>query len=375
MKLIKSIQVIIALIFLVISISCKKGPEKIDSIYISEAKVVPELTLKLDGAKGEVIIKAESSLPLGNEIDLEFVHDESLITQYNQKMKSNYIGIPASQFTLSNNGKVKITKGSAISENLIVTVNNWSGYDESKKYMIPIRLKKANGGLPILEESSYVFIVIAKTIQTKAMMRSVTIPEMPNGAAAARSFTVEGRFNLANTNTYRGQVSWSTTICHAFNLNYLVFSDDAREGEKRIAVRMPDESFLLTDIYIDLRKWYHFALTYEAGNVKLYLDGVLLGSKPYPTLTNQSFTLGHNNRIAYSEFRVWSKARTQNEIAQNVCITNADNPDLLAYWRFNQLDKDPTSSATRNQFTDLSVNKLVAVPTGEVSFIDVKCPE
>lgn len=357
-----------------LSFSCQKAPQKIDSIYIAQAVVTSEVKLKLDGAIGSTDITAESSTPVAEDVNVTFSVESSLIDDYNRKMSSNYVLYPAEHYSISNSGNVKISKGMVTSDNLTITVENWAGYDDAKKYMIPIVLKQTSGSQPLLAQSTTAFIVIDKTIQTAAVVGNLEIPKLNLDNDAINEFTVEGRFNFINATHFRGP-DWNTTIGIPFNLQFLVFSNNAREGDRVMAIRFPDASFLETPVLIDVKKWYHFAITYAAGNVKLYLDGVLIGSKTVTGLQNSAFTLGYLDRIAFSEFRIWSKALTQTHIQQNVCITDANNPALLAYWRFNQLDTDPVSGVTVNQFTDLTVNKLIAKPNGSVSFTDIKCPE
>jgi hypothetical protein len=365
----------LAIFIVFLSLSCQKAPQKVDAIYIAQSAITPEVKLKLDGSIGTTTITAESSKPVSEDVNVTFSIDNSLIDEYNRKMSSNYVLYPADQYSITNNGNVKITKGMVTSDNLTITVNNWSGYDDAKKYMIPIVMTQATGAQPILTQSNTAYIIIDKTIQTPAVVGNIEIPKMNLANDALNEFTVEGRFNFINATNFVGQVDWSTTICTPFNLQFLIFSQNAREGDKIMAIRFPDASFLMTSVLIDVKKWYHFAITYSAGNIKLYLDGILIGSKTVTGLQNSSYTLGYANRMAFSEYRVWSKALTQSHIQQNVCITDANNPDLLAYWRFNQLDTEPGSTITINQFTDLTKNKLITKPNGTVSFTNIKCPE
>lgn len=365
----------LAIFMVLLSLSCQKAPQKVDAIYIAQAAIISEVKLKLDGATGSAAITAETSTPVSEDVNVTFSVDNSLIDNYNQKMSSNYVVYPAEYYSISNSGNVKIVKGMITSDNLVITVNNWPGYDDAKKYMIPIVLKQTSGTLPILTQSNIAYIVIDKTIQTPAVVGNLEIPKLNLASDLINEFTVEGRFNFINATSFAGQVDWSTTICTPFNLQFLIFSQNAREGDKIMAVRFPDASFLMTSVLIDFKKWYHFAITYSGGNVKLYLDGILIGSKTVTGLPNMGYTMGYSNRMAFSEFRVWSKALTQKHIQQNVCIADANDPDLLAYWRFNKLDTDPTNGLTINQFTDLTKNKLIAKVNGTVTFTNIKCPE
>jgi len=91
--------------------------------------------------------------------------------------------------------------------------------------------------------------------------------------------------------------------------------------------------------------WHHLAVTREAADTRLYLDGVLRASRgnaiPYPSqgaafqvgaLGNNEFWLG-----AVDEVRVWREGRTASQIASNqtVRITGLE-PNLLGLWHFDE---------------------------------------
>lgn len=96
--------------------------------------------------------------------------------------------------------------------------------------------------------------------------------------------------------------------------------------------------------------WYHVALVREGGVMRLFLNGVLetthnllgtLNTNTLPlTFGFENTALNANTRHfngAMDEIRIWSVARTNNEIAnnwRNSVATNATN--LLGYWRFDQ---------------------------------------
>jgi len=88
--------------------------------------------------------------------------------------------------------------------------------------------------------------------------------------------------------------------------------------------------------------WYHIAGVYDGSEMKIYINGVLDASKSQNGSFNSNnlFNIANNSgrylNGKMDEVRVWSDARTQTEIRQNMCnslIGNEDNLEL--YYNFN----------------------------------------
>ena len=93
-------------------------------------------------------------------------------------------------------------------------------------------------------------------------------------------------------------------------------------------------------------RWYHVAGTYDGQTIKIYIDGVLQGSKTVGTVvlgTTASLYLGSNNGSqnylngSLDEVRLWNCARSQDEIrAIMQTHLNGNETGLVAYWDFNE---------------------------------------
>lgn len=127
---------------------------------------------------------------------------------------------------------------------------------------------------------------------------------------------------------------------------------------------------LFSTTVIQLNKWYHVAATFDGAKkeLKLYINGVLeaegttaatfldmgvSGGGAAPEY--RDFFIGassDNGRGlcgAASETRIWSKALTQQEIADNMATVAPNTAGLLAYWKLN-------NGGTVSAFTDLTNN-------------------
>lgn len=94
--------------------------------------------------------------------------------------------------------------------------------------------------------------------------------------------------------------------------------------------------------------WQHFAWIYDGSSIKLYVNGILKGSKAANgsfTATNIAFAIGRSILSGLDfyycgrsdEVSVWGKALTQSEI-QDIMANelNGDEPGLELYYKFNQ---------------------------------------
>ena len=150
-----------------------------------------------------------------------------------------------------------------------------------------------------------------------------------------------------------------------------------------VALQMPDVSVF------QLNKWYHVAFTYDAsaGMATLYLNGEKIADKTVGSLTfdlNERFCIGY----AYdydssrkwngymSEVRLWSVARTANQIRENMMFVDSKSDGLVGYWKMNGEDTEQRDgvwyvrdqSPNRNDAT--SNNGLRGENGGRQSFVE-----
>lgn len=96
-----------------------------------------------------------------------------------------------------------------------------------------------------------------------------------------------------------------------------------------------------------LNQWIHMAGTYQGGTARLYVNGSLASEKtgvpfnPSTWMTAGATTFFNGNQNHFSgemdEIRVWSYARTQQEIqaTMSVALSGAE-PGLVGYWMLNE---------------------------------------
>jgi len=104
--------------------------------------------------------------------------------------------------------------------------------------------------------------------------------------------------------------------------------------------------------------WQHVAGTYDGSTIKIYRNGVLVGTAPHSgTVTPSNFVyMGRFGLSAYKgltdEVRLWNVARTQGQIQDTFSQTwSGARPGLVGYWRFdddNQFSQAMLDSSGNN---------------------------
>lgn len=128
-------------------------------------------------------------------------------------------------------------------------------------------------------------------------------------------------------------------------------------------------------------RWYHIAAVFENNILTIYVDGKQIAKVPNkrPVIASSNWFIGksyNDNRginAKYSEFRIWSVARTIDQITENMFGVDPSTTGLIAYWK---MDK-----AEGNKIKDLSPNghNLVHVSQPgdravDCNIIDLKSP-
>jgi hypothetical protein len=120
--------------------------------------------------------------------------------------------------------------------------------------------------------------------------------------------------------------------------------------------------FMVNDPLVE-NVWYHFALTYDATTVKFYINGNVVGSRDRPgtildlsmwNANDGAFAIGQSLGSRYldgemRETRVWTIARTMDEIRNYSCDVDPSSPGLVAYWKLDD--------GEGNILKDYSLNK------------------
>jgi hypothetical protein len=177
-----------------------------------------------------------------------------------------------------------------------------------------------------------------------------------------RSFTVEGLLrptdNFGTLNSFFGVEGY-----------FLLRFGDSNYNAYRLQLATNLGKFE-PELYLSMNTWHHVALTYEVDTKKViaYLNGVEISRKDGDapgnytaggmTWSGRSLYIGRSyddNRLFpgdMSEVRIWTVARTQEELINNMFSVDPNTPGLAGYWKFNEGAGKRVYDSSVNKFDD-----------------------
>lgn len=298
---------------------------------------------------------------------------EEKVESYNQKEGTNYQLLPANFYQLSAEA-CTIEIGEAVSKPIELTILNVDKFEPEVTYLLPISLNDIPNGLPILEASRTIYIIVSKPLITAAANISGKYYQIPFNEDATLSgltqLSYEARVRINKFAPYSPYISTLMGIeghfCFRFG-DVAIKPNQLQIAGKGVETTAPTE--------FTTGKWYHVAAVFDGVNVKIYIDGELAVSKATSAsaidLTDKRlFYIGRSSggRLLsgdISEVRVWKKALTLKEITNNMCGVNPLTEGLVAYWRFNEGEGSMVKDWTGHGW---DINKAVTWIDG------VRCP-
>jgi hypothetical protein len=384
--------------------SCKEAVEYENMVYITDTEASSTKAFVVDGIPSEVAFSVTLADITDKAVEVDISADPSLVGAYNRKHRKNYKPLPAGSFNLSAS-TLRIEPENLRSNAAKVVITDDSQFEEGANYLLPITITGVKGGVGLLEASKTVYFTINRVIITKAfdlkgnIHFQVDFAKNGDGSLTQLSgVTMETRFYCTAT------MASSPYISSIMGLeeNWLIRMGDARNIPDDAIQTAGSGSNATAPNRIPLKEWHHVAAVFENSTVKLYVDGELVAQTPHPgspsfdgkpksapgcinllaVYGDPSFTIGrsaNDNKRRwngyFSEMRVWRKALTRAEIANNICYVDPADPNLIAYWRFNG---STTEENGKTVILDHTGNGYHAVPSttfDATRWVDsVKCP-
>lgn len=367
--------------------SCQEVAEFKDVIYFTGTEESPRITFTIEEPRDMgITITATNKVATDTRVLLE-VGDQSMLDAYNAKTGKKYVMPPAGSFNLDKNETV-IKAGNYVSESVRFGVTSLDEFVEGTNYCVPLVITGTDGDMPILESSKVMYVVINRTIISKAVDLhgrcgfNVPLFMTDPRVSALDQATMEIRvrvnsFPSANANP---GISSLMGIEETFLFRFGDISIEKNQLQLAPAVINGKKYFTTGETRYTTGKWHQVVCVYDGSSVAIYVDGKLdvkFGAGPGTINLNtdyfDGFWFGQSCGGRYldgaiSEARFWTRALTMNEIQDNACYVDPKTPGLLAYWRFNAVQED-------GRVLDETGNGFDAIPHGSYTWIEnVKCP-
>lgn len=367
--------------------SCKNEDKYKDVIFVTGAETDVTARMTVDGP-ATFGVSATCTAKLDKDVTVNFTIDNSLIDAYNRKFKKNYKKLPDGCYALATTSST-IQAGYSVSDPIMFDLTSADEFEEGAAYVVPVSITNVDGGIEVLESCRTIYIVINKTIITKAAYLSSNFLKVPKflehpELKALNAFTMETRVYANKFQPNDPRIS-SIMGIEGSEIFLLRFGDASLEpGQLQLTAKdqITSESSCATN------KWYHVAAVFDGHSIKLYLDGVLLGSKemsnrkePVNLYDGGDFCIGRSYGGRYldgyvSEARVWTRVLSAADLVNNMCYVDPASDGLLAYWRFSSSDTDDDGKAVVRDLTGHGYDAIGQRAHRDSDWKDaVRCPE
>ena len=293
-----------------------------NAIYIDGADVAPISKLTVDAAGGKASFTARAANRLSSNANLKFAIDEEALTKYNEANGTHYKLLPAKYYSLSTEN-LTIDKANISNGNIDVNVKPLGDdLDASTKYAIPVKIASVDGA-KLLGSSSVKIFAIDRVLYTTALRQ--------------KNFYLKTVFPTPYTGLHEWTMSYAIKLDRNKD-NQAVLSPDfysrvTADGALQMKVGETDDPKAFAKTKLQPGKWYYIAWVYKNQHVRCYINGVLDNEFDVPKV--ETFTKLNMSWGAFEgyvrEIRLYDKALTAFQIADNLYIETPDNPDLLFY--------------------------------------------
>jgi len=364
---------------------CKKAMQFHDVLYFSGTEQSPNMKFTIDGPSS-IGVSVTSSTKVDKDIDVDIDIDSSLVSSYNKLNGTAYQFLPEGSYDLSTN-KIVIEKNSSVSQSANFSVVSLNDFKEGVIYCVPVTIKNVQGGMKVLESSRTIYLIINRTIITRAASLSpnyFTVPgfQTTSDLSSIPKLTMECRVLVNKFQTANPFISSVMGIEENFLLRFGDVSVANNQLQLAGGVINGKAHPVTSKTFFLPAQWYHIAVVYNGATIALYVNGVLDSytdaeaggvnlTDNYSGGFHIGFSAGGRLLTGYiSEARVWTRALTSAELQNNLCYVDPTSKDLLAYWRFNDADSD-------GNVTDLTGHGFKAIAAkSPITWVEgVRCPK
>lgn len=334
---------------LISGFGCQEAAEVYPAVYMTDAQSNPDKTMTVEEAPAHTTFTVSSSEVAKQDVHVTFEVAPQMIDEFNRKYGKNYQVPEASCYTLSALETV-IETGFNSSAPIEFTVTDISGFAEGTTYCVPVNIVSVTGGMRILEPSRTLYIVLKTPVISKAIyLGSGNIYKVRGfqGQSSLESLpqaTLEARVymkSFASSDPYISSIMGIEGVCG-------VRFGDVKIDPNVLQICHGDYQPAATDKPFDTEKWYHVAAVWTGSSWDIYINGIYATGVP---TQGETMNLASDNSGGFylgasygggrplngylAEVRVWTRALSQSEIANNMNYVDPTTAGLLAYWRMN----------------------------------------
>lgn len=349
---------------------CQETAEIHPVAYMTDAQKTVVKSVTIDTPPAGTEISVSSSISVSKDTKIKISLRPDLLEAYNAKYQKNYAVPPADSYSLSGDELV-ISAGYSRSSEVEFTVTKLDDFQEGTTYCMPVSIESLDGGeLSILEPSRTLFIVLKTPVFSKAIYigssNKYKVPKFLEATelSALKEMTLECRVYV---DTFSNGADNSSVM--GIEGHCAVRFGDVKIQRNMLQICRDNYQPAATAKPFDTQKWYHVAAVWNANSKEwnIYIDGQFAAGtatqgETMDLTTNDGYGFGigalsqwQSSRplMGYmAEVRVWSRALTEAEIANNMNYVDPQSDGLVAYWRMNEWE--PNENGRGNVVRDLT---------------------
>ncbi len=335
--------------------------------FISASGFVQEMRIEENATGMTHELEIAMAKREGRDIDVVFRAAPELLGTYREAYYDpDAVLLPSVHYDLSD-AVAKITAGQVAGNPLILDFVKLDQLDLDAHYVLPVTVASANIDVLSTAKTMYYVFKEASLVNVVADINKNRLWPAWNDPAPVTDMTVFSLEALIYAHGFHDEISTIMGIEDVFLLRI----GDALIPNNQIQVSYgaktdgSTERGSVTSESLKLKKdtWYHVAVTYDNGEINIYLDGAKKASGtvslPTASFTSVDFGVDHNDEadgkprcfwIGYSydnkryldgmisEARIWNKALTSEEIneANHFYKVDPSSPGLVTYWKFDE---------------------------------------
>lgn len=279
-----------------------------------------------------------------NDVNITYqIGGQDLVDKYNQKHGTTGQLMSVGNYAMGDNTSV-IKAGDLYADACELSLKNITQGEDGVSYILPVVVQSSDIGKINATSVTYVVvkkpIIINRVYDINPTWLDVRLPDAYKKVTTVTYEALVYADRWKNLGTIMGNEG--VLILRTGDLNH---PDNELQMAGHVALQIPDVSIF------QLNKWYHVAFTYDAssGMATLYLNGEKIVDKTVGAQTfdlNERFCIGYaydydSSRKWYgymSEVRLWTVARTANQIRENMMYVDPNTDGLIGYWKLNGED-------------------------------------
>lgn len=332
-----------------------------NAVYLDAARITPEtrVTFKKTVAELDRELRAVFTSPVASATTVQLEVDAAAVAEYNRRNGTDYKLLDAAHYTFSSM-TTTVEAGHSTSQPVTIHFSGLDNLDIDITALLPVTISGTSAGVGVLDGSQSVYYLVRRSsaITTAANLADcyLWVPgfETPEGKAAVNGLKALTYEVLVNVNDFKGDSGISSIM--SVEQHCLLRFGDTGFPRQQLQTQIGGSKFPEADNSKELQpgEWYHIALTWDIATTKicfyvngrLQSEGTLTYDKPtidlaraetsaYRFLLGYSYNTGRLLNGMVSQVRVWSVARTQEEIFRDMYDVEAPDtkPELRAYWK------------------------------------------